>query len=355
MCEKTYRRLLFLLLAGIVCLLYGSLPVNRNKNIKSQETSPSLAVNKEDVRYVYPSGEPIGIYVKTDGVMVIGVTAVQGERGERLSPCEGKIMQGDYIMAIDEKNICSKKEMIEQVQESEGAMLDITLKRDGKILTEKIKPIMGINHKYLIGLWVKDDISGIGTMTYETEHGFGALGHSINDNDTGELFHISDGAVYKADIINIRRPSEGIPGRLEGVIDYTRDNMVGRVEDNEEYGIQGELVSLGKNNLRDQEDMVEVAKKIDVHVGDAYLMSAITGKKELYEIQVIALNLDRNDSKGILIKVVDENLIKLTGGIVQGMSGSPILQDGKLIGAVTHVFVNDATKGYGIFIEDMLE
>ena len=201
---------------------------------------------------------------------------------------------------------------------------------------------------------MKDDISGIGTITYIEDGQFAALGHSINDNDTGITFRVSDGALYETTIVRIRKPEAQTPGRLEGVINYAGTHIIGRVEDNNAYGIHGYLTKR-QQELRMDTPKVPVGTKEEVHTGKAYLLSALSGEARQYEIEIISVDSDNENGKCMEIRVTDASLIELTGGIVQGVSGTPILQDGKLIGAVTHVFVDDPTRGYGIFVEQMMQ
>jgi stage IV sporulation protein B len=189
------------------------------------------------------------------------------------------------------------------------------------------------------------------------------LGHSINDNETGEVFKISEGAIYNAKIINIVKPADGTPGKLEGIINYANKNMIGWIETNESDGISGYMTDNFNCEGIETEatddgitGWVSLGKKEDVCEGKAYIISCVSGERKAYEIEIERVNRSEAQSeKNLEIKVTDEELLELTGGIVQGMSGSPIVQNGKLIGAVTHVFVNDSTKGYGIFIENMME
>jgi len=320
----------------------------------------------DDTRWVIPSGEPIGIYVKSEGVMVIGVGQVTDVNGEKQSPCDGLIGPGDYILSVEGEIVEDKAELTDIVNASNGDSIEIAVqKKQGDSLdyiseniiiqTVTVNPVEDKKGNYMLGLWVKDDISGIGTLTYYDENSFGALGHSINDNDTGEIFEISDGAIYKADVINIVKPNRKIPGRLEGMIDYSSSNMIGRVEGNSNFGVSGYITNAGKNTLS-YDDYMPVGHKSDVVLGEAYLLSAVSGEPEYYSVEIIDIIEDAADTnKEIQLRITDSRLLELTSGIVQGMSGSPIIQDGKLVGAVTHVLVNDPTRGYGIFIENMLK
>lgn len=374
MIKTFYRSFLLMLLTFVCVLLYYATDdyfenlnnkqyvnsesvysINSEINIKNENIPDNTENATEAVHMVMPSGEPIGIYVKTDGVMVIDTGEVIGTDGKRYSPCNGFIQQGDYILSINNIEIEDKNDLIDMVNKSCGNEIQLKIRRDGKTLFQSVIPVKGKDNCYFLGLWVKDDISGIGTLTFIDEYGFSALGHSINDYDTGEIFEISDGAIYFAKLINIVKANGSVPGRLEGMIDYSSDNIVGRIEANSNFGINGYLTQTGKERLQ-QGEWLPVAKKEEIHLGRAYIVSSISGKKEYYEINITDIDLStQNESKGIEIKVTDSKLLTMTSGIVQGMSGSPIIQDGKIIGAVTHVLVNDPTRGYAIFIENMLE
>lgn len=309
-----------------------------------------------DTVFAVPVGEPIGIYVKTEGVMVVDIGEVTDENGRIYSPCEGKLKQGDYITSIDGVSVNDKTTLVELVNEAGGDSVLVGVRRNESDFYVSVIPAVGKNSRYMLGLWVKDDISGIGTLTYITKDSFGALGHSINDNDTGELFNISDGAIFPAEIVNIRKPSQDQPGRLEGLIDYKNQNILGRVSVNCKYGITGSVTSRMEEMYVGRE-WLPVGHMEDVHVGDAYILSCVSGEPVYYNIEIKKVSYSENNSAmgmGLELEVTDQRLLELTGGIVQGMSGTPIIQDGKLVGAVTHVFLKDATKGYGTFVEEMM-
>ena len=309
---------------------------------------------EEPDKRVMPSGLPIGIYVKTKGVMVIDTGLISGFDGRLYSPCKDILKQGDYIISIDGQEINDKKTLVAAVDASGGRSVDIRVLRGSDELEYTISPVRNAEGSYKLGLWVKDDISGIGTLTFVDEEGFAALGHSINDNDTGIIFNISDGAIYNANLVNIVKPYDKTPGRLEGIIDYSADNIIGRVSSNTLYGITGRLNS-SIDIYEYGEDWMNIAPKEEVRVGSAYILSAVSGIPEYYEVEITAVNTDeRAISKSIELRITDGRLLAMTDGIVQGMSGTPIIQGGRLVGAITHVFVNDPTRGYGIFIEYML-
>lgn len=376
MFKKTYKRFLVILLAVVCGLIYIAADseykkLYLNESVLASEdayydiepatdtkenSSESTEITDVDstVHMVIPSGEPIGIYVKTDGVMIIDTSKISGNDGKTYSPCDGKLKRGDYILSINNVNIEDKNDLIKVVGSSEGGSLSVEIKRDGQNLTENITPVKNKDGNYMLGLWVKDDISGIGTLTYIDENGFGALGHSINDNDTGVVFAISDGAIYSANLVNIVKSDGNSPGRLEGMIDYSSKNIVGRVITNGDYGIRGYMTKNGTQKLCSSE-WIPVANKSEAHLGKAYILSSVSGKSEYYDVEITGIDISSSSgSKGIELKITDTRLLGLTSGIVQGMSGTPIIQDGKLLGAVTHVFLKDSTKGYGTFVESMM-
>lgn len=327
--------------------LFGILPF---KDIK---------VNVVEEEQVIPCGFQVGIYLETNGVMVVGTARMADTEGKIVEPAAEVIRSGDYITAVDGNAILSKDELITCVKNCNGNVLTLTVNRNGESLQESLSPIEVEAGEYKLGIWVRDDAQGIGTMTYLKANGsFGALGHGVSDVDTGKLLEASGGKLYPAKILSIIKGASGSPGGLSGVIEYQKNQMLGVIETNCEQGIYGtaseELYELCEEYCCDT--YMDIAFKQEVELGAAQIRCEIDGVIKDYQIQIIKLdNSPGNVNKGMEIRVVDEELLAETNGIVQGMSGSPILQNGKLIGAVTHVFVNDSTKGYGIFIENMLE
>ncbi len=354
--RKIYRAFLFVLLTAVCGIIFFRVK-NLNDVNPLDRSVPASDINDSSahVNMVIPSGEPIGIYVKSEGVMVINTSPILGADGNEYEPCEKLICSGDYIVEIDGEQVEDKRELIDLISNSSGKTLNVTIIRNSEEIIVSVTPIKSKTGQYMLGLWVKDDISGIGTLTYIDQTGFGALGHSINDCDTGKIFDISDGAIYEATVVNIVKSNGEQPGRLEGMIDYSNSNIIGRVEENCQYGIRGYLTDKGLRELS-QDNWMPVAEKEEVHLGEAYLLSWVSGTPEYYKVDITDIDISANSgNKGIELKVRDDRLIKITDGIVQGMSGTPIIQDGKLIGAVTHVFLKDATRGYGTFVEDMME
>lgn len=300
-----------------------------------------------------PSGEPIGIYVETNGLLVLSTTNVEGKDGLIYEPATNIVRNGDYILKINGESVKTIKEFNSAVQKLNGKKTVVRIRRNDEEMDVSMKPTLSKDGSYKLGMWVREDTQGIGTMTYVTKNGaFGALGHGITDADTGTLMNLSGGELFNTEILGIIRGQKGAPGELEGYINMIADNCIGRIEKNTGLGIFGRLSNDYKK--QDKKEYIPVGLKQDIKKSDACIYTNIDGKKKKYAIKIEEININSRDNKGMVIRVTDPNLLKLTGGIVQGMSGSPILQDGKLIGAVTHVFVDDPTKGYGIFAETML-
>lgn len=302
-----------------------------------------------------PAGTPIGIYVKTEGVLVVGIGSFTGTDGRENAPSKYILRTGDYILKVDKKDVGSKKDFMNMVSESAGKELVLTIRRDEEILEVKVKPEKNVSDEYKLGIWVRDNAQGIGTLTFvDDEGGFGALGHGINDIDTGNILKLDKGTLYNTEIIGIRKGVNGVPGEMTGMIDYSEENIFGQITSNSPEGIYG----LCNERLIDElnQNYMPIALKQEIETGPAQIICTVEKYTEAYDIEIIDLNPENdNINRGIVIEVTDPRLLQTTGGIIQGMSGSPILQDGKIVGAVTHVLVNDPTRGYGIFIENMLE
>ena len=327
---------------SIVCKLFG---------IVSLKDVSVEVINEE---MVVPCGIPIGIYVQTEGILVIGTGAVTGFDGMSYEPAYHLIKSGDYIKTINNEVVLSKEDLVEKVNTYGKEDILLGVMRNGEYIQIKIRPVQTGEQEYKIGVWVRDDMAGIGTMTYYTSNRqYGALGHQVSDADTSTAIKLGEGLLYETRIEGITKGEAGKPGELAGVIDYEAEKCIGTVSGNYETGIYGTLNQV-PDSLQEA-DYVEIGMKQEVENGEAQIISAISGERRTYDIIIEDFDINSESiNKGIQFKVTDGELLSLTGGIVQGMSGSPILQNGKLIGAVTHVFVNDPTKGYGIFIENMM-
>ncbi len=324
-----------------VCNLFGMIPVT---------TMDVEVVSRQEV---IPGGIPVGIYVQTDGVFVIGTGNIETEAGSVESPAKNILKTGDYITSVQGKEICRKQELITALREFYGETLVLGIRRNQEKIEVALKPIMEEDGAH-IGVWVRDDTQGVGTLTYITGDGkFGALGHGISDADSELLVEVSKGKLYDCEIYEITKGERGMPGKLSGRITYSNQNLYGTVTGNLSGGIYGR--ANGHLRASVNHEPMPIALKQEIQEGEAIILSSVDGQLKEYTVEIKKLHKNEDDvNKGMELKVTDERLLSLTGGIVQGMSGSPILQNGKIIGALTHVFVNDPTKGYGIFIENMI-
>jgi stage IV sporulation protein B len=307
-------------------------------------------------REVIPCGKIVGIKIDTKGILVLGVGQFEIE-GKVVAPCKGLIEPGDMILKCNDTELKTKEDLRDIVETSKTQGLKLTVLRNKEIKQVTIYPKYSMfDNEYKIGLWIRDSTQGIGTLTYiDPKTGsFGALGHGITDTDTKKLMPIRDGNIITTTITHIKKGKKGIPGEISGIIDYSDKNIIGDVRDNTSIGIYGELDQSITEDINYHK--VPIAFQDEVHEGKASILVDLTNDKvQEYEVYIQKVSKYSNEpAKGMVIKIVDERLLKLTNGIIQGMSGSPILQDGKLIGAVTHVFIQDPTRGYGIFIENMI-
>ncbi len=325
-------------------------------NLKLFGWIPFKQVNIEVIKdmTLTPVGLPIGIYLKTDGVLVIGIGEFVSLDGNEVSPSKYLLKTGDYITAVDGVEVSAKKKFIEMIEESDGNPVVLSIRRGEEEFDVEVKPVQNQNAKYKLGIWVRDNAQGVGTMTFvDSEGNFGALGHGINDVDTSIVMELDSGTLYHTDIIAIKKGIKGEPGEMTGMIEYTDKNILGIITENTAKGIFGTCNE--KMLSRIETEPLPIGLKQEVELGPAQILCTVDGMPRYYDIEIKELYLEHtNVNKGIVLQVTDPQLIAVTGGIVQGMSGAPIIQNGKLIGAVTHVLVNDSTSGYGIFIEEML-
>ena len=325
----------------IPCSLLGMLPL---KNVQ---------VETVEDQWVCVSGNPVGLYMETQGVLIVDTGEITNQNGIALEPAANIVQPGDYILEVNGKTVSRKRELIAEIEDCQGENVELVVNRKGEEIPLSLEPVLTQEENYKLGIWVRDNTQGIGTMTYVDEKGrFGALGHGISDTDTGELLDVSGGELYQAQIVSIIRGAQGVPGELSGYIEYEDEKKIGTIEKNTDIGIFGQIFS----DTQISGEKVKIGYKQEVKKGKAQILMQLEGKVEHYDIEITDIYSSQQDTnKSFQIQVTDPELLAKTGGIVQGMSGSPILQDGKLIGAVTHVFVQDSSKGYGIFIENMLE
>ncbi|NLO83977.1 MAG: SpoIVB peptidase [Clostridiales bacterium] len=310
----------------------------------------------DDLR-LYPGGQAVGVALQTAGVLVVGTSDLTGA----ISPARlAGIKPGDIITAANGMTIEGTTQLTELVASTGDTPLPLTVKRGEATLSLTLEPKRdNQTGTYRIGAWVRDSTAGVGTMSFygEVNAGegirYGALGHAITDTDTQQILTVGKGEVMLADVVDVRKGQVGIPGELKG--SFLRENRVlGGIRLNNNFGIYGTLQSPPTHPL--YPDGLPIGRKDAVHAGDATILCTVdSGGMEEYDVEIVEVARQTSPSqRSMVIRVTDEELLEKTGGIVQGMSGSPILQDGRLIGAVTHVFVNDPTMGYGLFVEWML-
>ncbi len=318
-----------------------------------------IPVKKVDVNIIpnmklIPCGFQIGIYLHTNGVMVIDTGEVTDIYGNKSCPAENIINPDDYIVSLNGEEVCTKSQLTFLINKYGNDDIILGIKRNGKLINVKVSPVCTGTNQYMAGIWVRDDSQGIGTLTYVSEDGhFGGLGHGISDVDTGKLLNSNEGILYSANIWGIKKGEQGNPGGLLGSIVYESENEYGEILKNTNYGI------FGAANDRLMTDCTEESLNIglvkDIKKGKAYIRCILDEAITDYEIEIEKVDYTNSTkNKGMIIKITDKRLLNKTNGIVQGMSGSPIIQNGKIIGAVTHVFVDDPSRGYGIFVENMI-
>ena len=315
----------------------------------------TVKVSLIEENYLYVSGTPIGIYMETNGVMIAGCGEFLNQEGNVCTPAKDILQPGDYIQSINGIQLESKKHLVQLLKTANGEPMKMEILREKQPVSLMVTPEKTEEGEYKLGIWVRDNIQGVGTLTFLDEEGnFGALGHGISDMDTGMQMDISGGKLYCAKIVSIKKGAAGQPGELQGVIDYSELFKMGEIISNTPFGIGGRAKGDYRNHIH--RELCPIALKQEIHTGKAELMCDIGEGVKKYAVTITKLNWNMEETnKSFVIEITDSRLLQETGGIVQGMSGSPILQDGKLVGAVTHVLVNDPTRGYGIFIENMLE
>lgn len=306
---------------------------------------------------VIPSGETIGLRLFTSGVLVVGMSEIKGEDNNNHMPYKDSgIKEGDMITKVDNEVITCTSDLTKKINSSNGNAVTLTYKRDGNNYNTNMIPTKTDEDEYKLGLWVRDAASGVGTISfYEPRTGeFAALGHGILDVDTEELIDIARGDIVTSKIISIVKGEKGKPGELQGSIENGK--IIGEVYKNTNFGIYGKLNNI-ENLKKEGVNEMKVIPRDEVKEGKASILCTLeNNKQEEYEIEIEKVYTSSNRAnKNMIIKVTDERLLQKTGGIIQGMSGSPIIQDGKFVGAVTHVMVNNPEKGYGIFADTMLK
>jgi len=316
----------------------------------------SLKVNVIEPDRYFAGGDSLGFSLQSKGIILIGGNYILSNNGIEKPFENSGLMTGDIITHIDGIEINSVSDINSILMNYTGGMLKLQVNRNGDIIYVTILPALDkMTNTYKLGLWVKENAVGIGTLTFinATTNRFGSLGHSINDSQTNECIEVSGGNIYKSRIIGVKKGTSGKAGELIGT--FSKENVIGSVDKNCEYGVYGFVDDT--NKIIKDKTSIMIGGRLSAKPGKATILSCIDGETiEEFDIEIIKTNFQSSSNqKSMVIRVTDKDLIARTGGIVQGMSGSPIIQNNKLIGAVTHVFVNDATKGFGLYIDWMLE
>ncbi len=311
---------------------------------------PSASAFDVERDKLYLGGFPFGARIRTDGALVVAVREVDSQNGIVAPARDAGILAGDIIKKVNGREVLSCADVSDIISSGEGNEVTLDIFRNGKAFSVKITPVLSRDgQSYKSGLWIRDGAAGIGTVTYVIPDTleFGGLGHGICDTDTGALVPFGTGLAYPVSIHGITKGEKGKAGEIRGQLNETEN---GSLRANTQVGVFGEF-----DEIPDGCTLLSVAKKDDVRCEPCTVYTTLDGNT-LFEAEARILKLldTKGDIKNFLIEITDKRLIDKTGGIVQGMSGSPIIQNGKLIGAVTHVLVDEPTRGYGIFIENML-
>lgn len=334
--------------ANLQLKLFGLIPI---KNMEVQ-VIPQIKL--------VPGGQSIGVLLHAEGVMIVGQSIVQDLNGNKYNPAkDAGILNGDVILRINGKTVSSDDQVAKIVNDAgrKGYEVNLAIKRKGKIMNKKVRPILcKETRRYRIGLYIRDSAAGVGTLTfYDPESKkYGALGHIITDADTNQPIDVSEGKIVRSSVQGIQASKKGVPGEKIGMFIDDR-KFVGNIEKNTKLGIYGKINANPEGELN--QTALPIALADQIKSGPAKILTVLDGERiDEFEIEIKrVLPQKEPDSKGLVIEITDPRLLKRTGGIIQGMSGSPIIQNGRLIGAVTHVFINDPTRGYGCLIEWMLQ
>ncbi|MBE5738381.1 MAG: SpoIVB peptidase [Clostridiales bacterium] len=315
-----------------------------------------LKVNVIEPDRFFAGGDSLGFSLSSKGVVLIGGNYIISDKGIERPFEDSDLKSGDIILRINDEPINNVEDISDILKNHKGGELKLGVARNNEEFETYISPALDVLTKtYKLGLWVKEDAVGIGTLTFinVTTGRFGSLGHAINDSDSNTIIDVSGGNIYEGKILSVKRGENGRAGELIGT--FSKENVIGSVDKNCEYGVYGYLDEPKEYVLGRM--ATEIGGRVSVTPGSAKILSCIDGQNiEEFDIEIIKTNFQSScNEKSMVIRVVDKDLIARTGGIVQGMSGSPIIQNDKLVGAVTHVFVNDPTKGFGIYIDWMLE
>lgn len=376
---KKYSKILYLLFTVLISIIlidcYNTLfSSSKNEIIYSVNSFSKMLSSKTDVLevgnlanknytktsdiMVYPGGKPLGIKINTKGALVIALSDIEVEGDKVQSPAAlAGIAVGDSIIEINNQQIKRAEDIATYVARESGKEIKVKVLRKNEELIFHVKPIVSKNDdKFKLGLWVRDSVAGVGTLTfYHEESGkFGALGHPITDVDTATIMSVGKGEILDSNIVSVRRGTKGNPGELRGIFSDNKQ-IIGSIDKNTTSGVfgTGTKALICKNYSKP----IKIGFKEEVKIGKAQILTTIDGTEpKLYDIVIEKLlNQTEPDGKSMVIRITDPTCLEKTGGIIQGMSGSPIIQDGKLVGAVTHVLVNKPDTGYGIYMDWMID
>ena len=352
-------------------LINLELPENINVATNSDLTETTMSVKlfnlftikKVNVRLlvdtdVYVGGETVGFNLFSEGVICVGSNAVVTKEGMKEPIKASALQDGDAIIKIEDIEINNIQDVdrIINLPTLAGKELKLTLKRNGEEIETSATPVYDLlSQKYKLGLWVRNSASGVGTLTYvkQSNFRFGAVGHPIVDSSLGENFNVESGNIYRCRLLGIKKGEKNNPGEIRSSINLS-DDAIGLADTNCKYGVYGNILN---KQIIDASRTATLGGRLSVQLGDAQIYCNIDNQGvKAYNIKILKANKQNSaDDKSMIIKVIDKELLEKTGGIIQGMSGSPIVQNGKIIGAVTHVFVNDPTRGYGVYVDWMVD
>lgn len=346
---KTKRKIASILLITFLISYIFSFYINTLAEVRE--------VSSEMTKKVYPIGRLIGLKLYTNGVLVVGMSEIEGIDGRKYKPYENTgIREGDMIKSVNGNEIQNTTQLMSIINDSKGQDISIKYQRDNDEIYTTIKPVEMADKSYMLGIWVRDAAAGLGTLTYydESNDSFAALGHGIQDVDTDKLLKISNGEIVTSQIISIVK---GVPrrvGEIRGIIDNGK--KIGEISKNTELGVYGKVTNKEFINEIKLEE-VPVATREQIEIGKAKIYCELKNDQVgEYEIEIKKIYKNNStDNKSMLIKVTDKNLLDITGGIIPGMSGTPIVQNGKFIGAITSVVLNDPTQGYAVFADMMIK
>lgn len=316
----------------IVFKLFGFLPIKRVK--------VNLATDKE----YYVGGVPVGLSINTDGAIIVS----------QEDECVNTLKIGDIITEIDGNKVEDINEISNILQKNNSGEVDVKLIRKNKPISAKVKTYIGEDDMIKLGLWVKDGVEGVGTLTLVDKESleYRALGHPIVETAGGNVVSVAKGDLYECSLLGITKGKRHAPGELRCAFSGNLKSK-GTIEDNSKFGIKGKMTDV--STFVDENRVAKLGGRLSIMPGKAKLISSVSGIREEYDIEIIKNHLQKSaNDKSLIFRVKDKRLLELTGGIVQGMSGSPIMQNGKIVGAVTHVFTSDPTKGYGVYVDWMI-